>query len=84
MDFHDFPKILGKSGVYFIHPPKLCAGLAEIVTPAEGAPRGVPDAVGCALRPGCFENRGKIPVLACMDGDLVGRGSLLCYASNCG
>ena len=25
MDFHDFPMILGKSGKYEIHPPKLCA-----------------------------------------------------------
>ena len=29
MDFRDFPMILGKSGKYEIHPPKLCAGLQE-------------------------------------------------------
>ena len=27
MDFHDYPMILGKSGKYEIHPPKLCAGI---------------------------------------------------------
>ena len=27
MDFRDFPMILGKSGKYEIHPPKLCASL---------------------------------------------------------
>ena len=27
MEFQDFPRILGKSGKYEIHPPKLCASL---------------------------------------------------------
>ena len=27
MLFHDFPRFLGKSGVYLIQPPKMCAGL---------------------------------------------------------
>ena len=31
MDFRDFPMILGKSGKYEIHPPKLCAGLVAEV-----------------------------------------------------
>ena len=30
MIFHDFPRFLGKSGVYLIHPPELCAGLAHL------------------------------------------------------
>ena len=29
MDFHDFPRFLGKSEKYEIHPPKLCASLAR-------------------------------------------------------
>ena len=35
MDFHDFPKFLGKSGVHHREVPKLCAGLEK--TPG-GAP----------------------------------------------
>ena len=35
MDFHDFPMILGKSGKYENHPPKLCASLLS----AEVEPR---------------------------------------------
>ena len=41
MDFHDFPTILGRSGKYEIHPPKLCASLARYTnsdTPASGVP----------------------------------------------
>ena len=29
MDFRDFPRMLGKSGKYEIHPPKLCASLVR-------------------------------------------------------
>ena len=29
MDFRNFPRFLGKSGVYLIHPPKSCAGLVR-------------------------------------------------------
>ena len=29
MGFRDFPMILGKSGKYEIHPPKLCAGIVQ-------------------------------------------------------
>ena len=29
MDFHDFPRFLGKSGMDLMHPPKLCAILAR-------------------------------------------------------
>ena len=43
MDFHDFPRILGKSGVYLIHPPKICAGLCA----SEGA--SAPGAVSTRL-----------------------------------
>ena len=42
MDFHDFPRFLGKSGMDLMHPPKLCAGL-------HCAPRaGIPHARGAA------------------------------------
>ena len=27
MEFKDFPRFLGKSGKYEIHPPKFCAGI---------------------------------------------------------
>ena len=40
MDFHDFPVVLGKSGKYENHPPKLCAG------------RGAGDGAGGAVRAG--------------------------------
>ena len=31
MEFKDFAMILGKSGKYEIHPPKLCASLIKIL-----------------------------------------------------
>ena len=34
MDFRDFPKIIGKSGKYEIHPPKLCAPLPGTAGPS--------------------------------------------------
>ena len=53
MEFKDFPRFLGKSGKYEIHPPKLCASLDPLhavptvhlvpgdVHPPPGVPRGV-------------------------------------------
>ena len=29
MNFHDFPRFLGKSGMDLMHPPKLCASLVH-------------------------------------------------------
>ena len=31
MDFHDFPRFLGKSGMDLMHPLKLCASLVSAV-----------------------------------------------------
>ena len=45
MDFHDFPRILGKSGKYEIHPPKLCASLWQKAR----IPLRVPGQVGALL-----------------------------------
>ena len=34
MEFQDFPRFLGNSGKYELHPPKLCAGLLPSATTA--------------------------------------------------
>ena len=36
MDFHDFRKIIGKSGNYEIHPQKFCASLVPLPEGDEG------------------------------------------------
>ena len=38
---YDFPRILGKSGVYLIQPPKMCAGLQQAL-PAAGLGLALP------------------------------------------
>ena len=48
MDFHDFPRCLGKSGVYLIQPPKLCAGL--VPRKLRGVLAGVHTEGGCATK----------------------------------
>ena len=40
MDFHNFPKFLGKSGMDLIHPPKFCAGLVHGTAPEPPPARG--------------------------------------------
>ena len=57
MDFHDFPRFLGKSGKLSHHPPKLCARLAlttilclsisaSPILGRETAPDGAPPDIG--------------------------------------
>ena len=53
MDFHDFPRFPGKSGMDLMYPPKLCAGLADGVDVVRGqlghggqVPRSILDDLG--------------------------------------
>ena len=69
MDFHDFPRFLGKSGKLSHHPPKLCASLAMTLVhsrPGLGVRRAdgaveAPRVRGAPQLPRCRELSDDVP-----------------------
>ena len=75
--FHDFPMFFGKSAVYLIRPPKLCAGLMrEGGAAVVSSSRGVPGSSAQAMRASRGEQLMEQTVSKSVAGERGDRGDL--------